>query len=193
MAELVQQASMVKALAHEVAAQRGAVCDFSAKPYASDYGSALHLHVHVENEQGENLFYKRDDALSDALRFAVSGLLAAMPDDMHVFAPQHESKARFVAGFHAPVNTSWGFNNRTTALRIPDGTNHCVGVKQIAALVPTHYRRIEHRVAGADADVDAVIVAVLRGVCAGLLDQQEPPEPIYGDAVLSKDIKSFVL
>lgn len=179
---MLQQMQKLKIIAQNVAMQYKLDVLMDAKPYANDYGSALHVHVHVENALGENLFTKKDSCLSDELRYSLGGLLRNMLSDMVFFAPQQISRDRFVSGLHAPVNVSWGYNNRTTALRIPDGTNHFTGVKQLVALTPTTQRRIEHRVAGADADADAVIAAVLRGVMVGLQECIEPPEPIHGDA-----------
>jgi len=193
---LLQHMHELKTIAQNVAMQYNLDVSLDAKPYADDYGSALHVHVHVENADGENLFTKKDSCLSEELRFSLSGLLRNMAADMIYFAPQQKSHDRFVSGLHSPVNVSWGYNNRTTALRIPDGTNHYTGVKQLVALTPTSYRRIEHRVAGADADVDAVIAAVLRGVMVGLQERIEPPEPIHGDAAAQQyasQLQSFFL
>ena len=61
-----------------------------------------------------------------------------MPASMALFAPSLNSYRRFQPDMFAPVNRRWGVNNRSAGLRIP--------------MSPGDARRIEHRVAGADAN-----------------------------------------
>ena len=152
--------------------------NFLAKPFADQPGSGLHIHLSLLDKEGRNPFAKTGaEDESAAMRYAVAGLLRGMVEGFAIFAPHAESYARFSAeplryGVYnnAPVNVSWGGNNRTTALRIP------------ASSAWPQARRIEHRVAGADADPFAVIGAILLAAQQGLLAQQEPPEKIWGNA-----------
>ncbi len=106
--------------------------------------------------------------MSDALKYAIGGLLTALPESMKIFAPNAESYARFAPGGNAPTTISWGANNRTVAVRLPDA--------------PHDKKRIEHRVAGADADPHAVIAAILEGIHDGLTRHLDPGPQTYGDA-----------
>ena len=164
----------LKEIIVQAAEKRNMVADFSAKPFADDFGSGLHIHIHLEDENwgmgGKNIFYKDDALMSDALVYSIGGLLAKMPEDMPIFAPTEASKARFVAGSNAPTTVSWGANNRTTALRLPDSAKD--------------NKRIEHRVSGADADVAKVIQRILSAINYGLEHKIKPPAQIYGDASL---------
>ena len=72
-----------------------------------------------------------------------------MPESMALFAPSINSYRRFEPDMFAPVNRRWGVNNRSAGLRVPVGPNDA--------------RRIEHRVAGADANPYLVLAAVLAG------------------------------
>lgn len=143
---------------------------FAAKPLAADFGSGLHIHVHLEDEQGKNQFFKDDEIISDTLNHALGGLLLWLPDTMPIFAPNEESYRRFVVGSNSPMTVSWGANNRTVALRLPDSAKD--------------NKRIEHRVAGADADVAQVIYAILAAIHYGLATSAKPDGQIYGDATL---------
>jgi glutamine synthetase len=152
--------------------------NFLAKPYADQPGSGLHIHLNLLDEARHNPFTKiGDEEETPALRYAIAGLLNGMLEGFLLFAPNAESYARFSAeplryGVYnnAPVNVSWGGNNRTTAIRIP------------ASSAWPQARRIEHRVAGADADPVAVIGAILLAGQQGLLAKQEPQEKIWGNA-----------
>ena len=98
------------------------------------------------------------------LRHAVAGLLATMSDCTLLFAPHVNSYRRYIPGTLAPNNVSWGYENRTAAVRIPGGDNKA--------------RRIEHRVSGADANPYLVCSAVLAGMLYGIENKLEAPEPV---------------
>ncbi len=166
----------------EEAELKGYMADFSAKPLFSHYGSGLHVHVHLEDDAGHNLFWKEDDILSPELRDALAGLLVTMHEHLSVFLPRAESWVRIEKGFHAPISATWGGNNRTVALRLPDGTASVSGPEALAAHPRGRVRRIEHRVAGADADAGAVIHAIAEGIAYGLKHKPDLPAPIFGDA-----------
>lgn len=180
--QLITDYYTLRDVAENSARKIGAQADFSAKPFAEDYGSGIHVHVHLEDKTGQHLFFKDGESLSDALRFSIGGLLSTLEENLPIFIPTSSSWQRIVPGFHAPVNVSWGFNNRTTAIRLPDSISEYQGARAIAAAPATRFKRIEHRVAGSDANIENVIDAVLKGIDKGLIERIEPPEPIFGNA-----------
>ena len=99
---------------------------------------------------------------------AVAGLLNTMQENTLTFAPHENSYRRLLPGTHAPTSVAWGYENRTAAIRIPGG-NHKA-------------RRIEHRVAGADANPYLVVASILGGALLGIEKEMEPAAPIEGDA-----------
>ncbi|MFN8971634.1 MAG: hypothetical protein ACK5ZH_04195 [Alphaproteobacteria bacterium] len=164
MAQILAQAKyFVEAEALRIAVD----ASFAAKTYEDEPSSGLHIHLHLENELGEYLYHKTDETMSEALRFSLGGLLAGMAEDMAIFCPTPESRARFHDPDHVPRNYSWGVNNRYCALRIP-------------AERDPERKRIEHRMAGADAAPAAVIAAILTRVIEGLENRIEPPLQEYG-------------
>ncbi|MDX2073191.1 MAG: hypothetical protein SFX19_02360 [Alphaproteobacteria bacterium] len=169
--KIISDTERLKNIVTEMARTHDMVASFSAKPLADDYGNGLHVHVHLEDANGKNLYWKKDEEMSDALAHSIAGLLATLPENMPVFVPSEESKKRFVAGSNAPTTISWGANNRTTALRLPDK--------------PWDQKHIEHRVAGADAEVGAVVAAILAGIEYGIENKLTPPPQVYGDASLA--------
>ncbi len=169
-AKIIADTEQLKKLITECAAAHEMVASFAAKPIADDYGNGLHIHVHLEDAVGNNLFTKQDAEMSEALAHSIAGLLAMLPEHLPIFVPSEESKKRIVLGSNAPVTISWGANNRTCAIRLPDK--------------PAANKHIEHRVSGADADVGAVVAAVLAGIEHGINNKLTPPPQIYGDANL---------
>ncbi len=166
-ARLAQILTKAKYFVTSQAARMAVFSSFSAKTYEHEPSSGLHIHLHLENESGEYLYHKADETMSEALRFSLGGLLAGMPEDMAIFCSTPESWARFSDGDHVPRSYSWGVNNRYCALRIPAERN-------------PKRKRIEHRMAGADAAPEAVIAAILARIMEGLESRTEPPAQEYG-------------
>jgi glutamine synthetase len=169
-AKIISDTEQLKKIITECAGAYDMQASFAAKPVADDPGNGLHIHVHLEDENGKNLYWKKDDAMSDALAHSIAGLLTTLPENLPVFVPNEESKKRFVAGSNAPTTISWGANNRTCAIRLPDK--------------PAENKHIEHRVSGADADVGAVVAAILSGIEFGIEHKLIPSPQVYGDASL---------
>jgi glutamine synthetase len=96
-----------------------------------------------------------------------------MHESMIVFAPHANSWRRFAARSYAPVAPSWGFNNRSVAVRIPAG--------------PALARRFEHRVAGVDANPYLVGATILAGLGMGLNREIDPGAPTTGNGYESAD------
>jgi glutamine synthetase len=161
-------AMLFKRIIRGVARKHGLVASFMAKPYGDRSGSGLHVHFSVLDQAGKNIFANGTPEGADALKFAVAGLLGAMPDSMAIFAPHYNSYRRFAPQSHAPGAVAWGYENRTTAIRIPGG--------------PDAARRIEHRVSGADANPYLVLAAILGAALSGLDAAVQPAAPTVGDA-----------
>ncbi len=161
-------AMLFKRIIRGVARKHGLNASFMAKPYGDRSGSGLHVHFSVLDQAGANIFANGTPEGSDALKFAVAGLLEAMPDSMAIFAPHYNSYRRFAPQSHAPGAVAWGYENRTTAIRIPGG--------------PDVARRIEHRVSGADANPYLVLAAILGAALSGLDAAVQPVAPTRGDA-----------
>ncbi len=163
------QAVLLKRAIKGVARRHGLVASFMAKPFAEHTGNGLHVHISLVDDQGRNAFAA--DAAEDvnaAHRHAIGGLLACMRASMAVFCPNANSYRRFLPGFFAPTAADWGINNRAVALRVPPSG-------------PAD-KRIEHRVAGADANPYLVTAAVLAGIHHGMTNAIEPGPAADGGA-----------
>ncbi len=66
------------------------------------------------------------------------------------------------------MTAQWGFNNRTVALRIPHGGPAAT--------------RIEHRIAGADANPYLVLASILAGVNHGVTNKIDAGDAVEGNA-----------
>ena len=159
---------LFKEMVKGIARRHGFAASFMAKPYADDAGNGLHVHFSVLDANGKNIFDDGSAMGSALLHQAIAGCLAAMPDSTLIFAPHGNSYDRHVPGAHAPTAALWGYENRTTAIRVPGGS-------PVA-------RRIEHRVAGGDTNPYLILAAILGAALIGIEDALQPPQPIKGNA-----------
>lgn len=158
----------LKRLIKGVALQHGMEATFMPKPYRDHAGSGAHLHVSLVDANGHNIFAAEDPAGTQALRHAIGGLTATINDGMAVWAPTANSYRRFQSEAYVPLNPSWSVNNRGVAFRVPAG--------------PPASRRVEHRVAGADANPYLLAAMVLGGMHLGLTRQLDPGPVLAGNA-----------
>ena len=159
---------LFKMLVKGTARRHGMAATFMAKPNEEDAGNGLHVHCSVLDRDGSNIFDDGGPGGTPALEHAIMGCLSAMADSTLIFAPHPGSYARLVPGAHAPTGIAWAHDNRTAAIRVPDSA-------PVA-------RRIEHRVAGGDANPYLLLAAVLGAMLDGLTQAKSPPPPITGNA-----------
>ena len=169
-------AVMLKRAIKAVAQQQGVQASFMAKPFAEQAGNGLHIHVSVLDGNGANIFASAPDAPADTLKHAIGGLQRSAKDSLLLFAPHANSYRRFVLNAFVPLNDAWGYNNRTVAMRIPHSNEANT--------------RIEHRIAGADANVYLVTAAVLAGMLHGLENGFDPGPPVVGNAYEQTEVRT---
>ena len=100
-------------------------------------------------------------------------MAAGMAEAMAFFAPSVNAFRRFGPNLYVPVAKSWGADNRSLAFRVPSG--------------PGDARRVEHRIAGADANPYLVLAAMLAGAQHGLTNKVDPGPPWEGNATAEID------
>jgi glutamine synthetase len=174
---LKHEADAVAACDHAVLLKRaikaaarafGHQASFIAKPFLDQAGSGMHIHVSLVDKQGRNVFGESGAKGETLMRQAIAGLQAAMPESMAIFGANLNGFRRYQPGHNVPITPAWGHNNRSVAFRIPAGGGAA--------------RRIEHRVAGADANPYLVMAAVLAGMLHGIEKRLTPTAETKGDA-----------
>lgn len=171
--EAADHCALLRHIVKRIAAKHGLDATFMAKPHLDQSGNGMHLHMSLVDEAGNNAFDDGSEIGGALMRQAMGGLQATMAEAMAIFAPNVNAYRRFVANIYVPVNKSWGVNNRSFAFRIPAG--------------PGEARRIEHRVAGADANPYLVLAAILAGLHHGISNELDPGEPWQGNASAEVD------
>jgi len=167
------QSVMFKRAVKGVARKHGMQATFMAKPYPEEAGSGLHMHVSLLDREGRNVFDGGTRTASETLLHAMGGFLAVMPEAMAFLAPNVNSYRRFEPNIFVPISRSWGFENRSTALRVPMGDGAS--------------RRIECRVPGADANPYLALAVLLAGIHHGIVNRIDPGKPHEGNATEAFD------
>ncbi|MCB1706676.1 MAG: glutamine synthetase [Halioglobus sp.] len=162
-----KQILMMKRLIKGVAAKHNLIASFMPKPFETESGNGMHVHCSMLDESGKNVFDDGTEKGSPLLLNAIGGCLANMADSVAIFCPSYNGYRRFQPGCHAPTYPSWGYENRTVAVRVPAG-NHTA-------------RRLEHRVAGADANPYLLFAVLLSAMLDGIEQNLSPGDPTSGD------------
>ncbi|WP_420546687.1 glutamine synthetase family protein [Curvivirga sp.] len=157
---------LFKRLIKGIARKHGMGATFMAKPYGDQAGNSMHVHFSLIDENDVNLFDNGGEEGTEMLRHAAGGLLKYMRESMLMFAPHYNSYKRLRPYSLAPTDVNWGYENRSGAVRIPASDAKA--------------RRIEHRVAGADANPYLVLTAMLAAALEGIENKIDPGAPIEG-------------
>lgn len=178
--DICENVLALRRLTSTVAEQFGYQANFMAKPFTQLAGNGLHFHVSLNDIHGNNVFASPADELNEMARLCLAGMLHLMPASMAVMAPGVNAFRRLRKTLSEPLFNSWGFNKRSAALRIP-----CSGEGD---------RRIEYRLAGADANPYLVMATILTGMLYGLENMDDeaiarvtrtpPPLPLFQQAAL---------
>src|SRR5947207_754572 len=155
----------------EICHQMGYTATFMAKWNDQEDGSSGHSHMSLwDSNRERNLFWddSAEDRMSPAMRQFLAGVLAKMPEMMVLYAPIINSYKRYVEGTWAPLNTTWGMDNRTCAIRVINNGRRAI--------------RIENRVPGADANFYLVFAATLASGLYGIEQRLELPARLDGNA-----------
>ena len=166
---LADQVFLFKRTVREASVRHQIYATFMAKPMQGEPGSAMHIHQSiVDPETGRNLFATDDNTDTDLFRGHIAGLQKFLPMVMPLLAPNVNSYRRLIAGTDAPINVHWGRDNRTVGLRVP--------------LSAPDNRRVENRVAGADANPYLALAASLACGYLGMVQNLRPEAPVRGSA-----------
>ena len=151
-----------------VASRMGYRATFMSKPFDGDAGNGMHVHASLVDGEGNNIFAGKE--VNEPLRHAIGGLLDTLYQAMLIFAPNPNAWRRLEPHMFVPMGKFWAVENRSVTVRVPQLTDKD--------------KRVEHRVAGADANPYFAAAAILGGMLHGLRTKADPGEEATGNASL---------
>jgi len=174
LSNLALEIENIKNKIHHFAQQINCLACFDGKPFIDDCGSALQFNISLHDEKNFNIF---DDNL---IEYCANGILDSSHFMMLFLAPKINDYQRFdldlnkklfqFKKYTAPVNLSLGADNRSCAIRICKSTTS------------PNYKRLEYRIASADANIYLALSAILNALAFGLSMKKNNYSTIYGNA-----------
>jgi glutamine synthetase len=174
--QAADDAALVKLAVKDVAAAAGLTASFLAKTVPGEEGSSGHVHVSCWQE-GANAFAPEEPGgpLPRVCTAAVAGILDHLAGASLLLNPTINSYKRLIPGWFAPINASWGLENRSAAVRA------------IQSATPERCR-LECRRPGADANPYLALAALVVSAADGIRRDAEPPPVVEGDAYAREDL-----
>ncbi len=165
------KALLFKTFTKALAQQNGLMATFMAKWSHNYPGQSGHIHLSLKDRKtGKSAFYDASQKynMSKTQRHFMGGVQRYLPEFFAMFAQTVNSYSRLVPGYWAPLEATWGMENRTTALRLIPGSEKS--------------QRVEVRIGSADANPYIALAAALGAGLMGVEEQIEPTPMVEGNA-----------
>jgi glutamine synthetase len=171
------KAALFKTTLKQICSRHDLSVTFMAKWNADLPGSSGHIHQSLWDAGGQiNLFAAAGtDNLSETGNHYLGGLVTLAPELTALYSPFINSYKRYVPGVWAPLNASWGIENRTCGSRVILGPSD-------------HATRIEFRQTAADINPYIAMAASLGSGLYGIEEKVEPPAMTSGDATSESEV-----
>lgn len=156
----------LKDVLRALARERDLLVSFMPKPFTHFPGCGLHVHLGLEDVDGNNLMDGQGAAgLSELGRYFVAGLLDHAAALSGVGAPTVNSYKRLLPGSWSPAHVAYGAGNRAALVRIPD----------------SGARHVEFRAGDNTSNPHLFLAALLAAGLDGIERGLDPGQPVSGD------------
>jgi len=167
---MADQTFLMKRLIKNCARKFNMNATFMAKPFSEEAGNGMHAHLSLVDKDGNNVFkVDKNKQPQGIFAEAISGLLKTTPDFLSFYAPHSNSYRRLVHNAdHAPTTLSWGNENRTALIRLPEASAEAT--------------RLEFRLPSADSNPYLVFASILSSVLSGITEKYPLDKETLGNA-----------
>lgn len=176
------ECSLFKALSKDIGDSNDLMVTFMAKPKSASGGSGCHFHISFNDvETGQNICCdeNKEDGLADVLKYFIGGLHKHAMSLTPFLAPTVNCYKRYQLNSFAPVYIGWGYDNRTTYIRIPSERGKAT--------------RMEIRAGSAAVNPYLALGAILAAGLDGIKNKIIPPEAINTDLYNDKEKQGEIL
>ena len=168
---MADKAMLFKCFTKALAQRNGLMATFMAKWSHNEPGQSGHIHMSLrERESGKSAFHdeSRPHNMSVVQEHFIAGVQQFLPEFMSMYGQTVNSYSRLVPGYWAPLDATWGVENRTTALRLIPGTEKS--------------QRVEVRIGSADANPYIALAAALGAGLHGIEHKLKLQPIVTGNA-----------
>ena len=167
------KAVLFKTFMKVLAQRKNLIATFMAKWSEKYPGQSGHVHSSLVDLDNKPVFSEKETGdMSEVMINFLGGLQKYSKEFMALAAPTTNSYKRLCVGAWAPINTTWGKENRTTGFRVIEGQPES--------------QRIENRLPGADANPYLALAATFGAGYLGIKEKLIPTKPIKGGAYFVK-------
>ena len=172
------KAVLFKTFMKVLAQRKNLMATFMAKWSEKYPGQSGHIHCSLVDLENKPVFWNEESAgMSELMINFLGGLQKYSREFMAMTAPTTNSYKRLCVGAWAPINMTWGKENRTTGFRVIEGTPDS--------------QRIENRLAGADANPYLALAATFAAGFLGIKERIQPTDPTSGEAYTVKTEETY--
>ena len=172
------KAVLFKTFMKVLAQRKNLMATFMAKWSEKYPGQSGHIHCSLVDLEDKPVFSNAGGSgMSELMINFLGGLQKYSREFMAMIAPTTNSYKRLCVGAWAPINMTWGKENRTTGFRVIEGSPDS--------------QRIENRLAGADANPYLALAATFAAGFLGIKERLQPTEPTTGEAYTMKTEEAY--
>jgi len=171
------KAVLFKTFMKVLAQRKNLMATFMAKWSEKYPGQSGHIHCSLLDLENRPVFCNEGGGMSELMTNFLGGLQKYSREFMAMIAPTTNSYKRLCVGAWAPINMTWGKENRTTGFRVIEGTPDS--------------QRIENRLAGADANPYLALAATFAAGFLGIKERIQPTDPTSGEAYTVKTEETY--
>ena len=157
---------LFKTAIKDVTAMRGILGTFLGKPWSDEGGSGFHLHFSLTDAEGVNMMHDGDGELSSMALQMIAGVIEHADAIAAFTNPTVNAYKRLGPDTMAPYRSNWGYDNRSTMIRIPPERGQGT--------------RLELRIGDGSANPYIVIAVVLAAALDGIRRELTPPHAAEG-------------
>ncbi|MCA0906105.1 glutamine synthetase family protein [Ruegeria marisrubri] len=156
---------LFKSLIRQLGIAHDYLATFMPKPFFDQSGNGFHTHYSLWKD-GKNAFAD-NGKINDTGKSFIAGLQKRMCETAICGSGTVNGYRRRQPYTFCPINTSWGYDNRTVGIRVIEGSDSAV--------------RVEKRDAGADANPYLLLAAEIAAGLDGIEQGLSPSEPTTGN------------
>lgn len=164
-------------------------CNFDCFINNEDVGSALQINISLIDKLNNNLFFRDSKYFYNSIAGLLSSInmfLYFYANDMYRYNKENNSRLYNKGLIPAPSYVSWGYNNRTCAIRIPTTKITTNDEKKYNEEIKNN-KRIEFRVPSSDSSMKYVLYCVLNSIIYGIENNLEPIKDTYNNTFINNE------
>jgi glutamine synthetase len=163
---------LFKTAVKDVMASQDVLGTFLGKPWNDEGGSGFHLHFSATDADGVNKMHDGGSGLSPLAMKMIAGVIEHAPAIAAFTNPTVNAYKRLGPDTLAPYRSDWGYDNRSTMLRVPPERGQGT--------------RLELRIGDGTANPYVVLAVVLAAALDGVRRGLTPPDPTDGWAYVDE-------